>query len=158
MRLVTLGRAIHRSRRVGSTGWIAGVAVFHRALNATELAHLAPLSHSPRLSRPPRRSPMKISTGVLSRLSNALVATPARGQSPPRLSPATSSAAPGLVAAARFGFSAAADQRRVVDAVPLQRHLQNQALQPSLAAAAASRQRPRANAAPLPPRAAEAKP
>ena len=111
MRLVTLGRAIHRSRRVGSTGWIAGVAVFHRALNATELAHLAPLSHSPRLSRPPRRSPMKISTWVLSRLSNALVATPARGQSPPRLSPATSSAAPGLVAAARFGFSAAADER-----------------------------------------------
>lgn len=54
MRSVTLGRAIHRSRRLSSTGWIAGVAVFHRALSATELAHLAPLSHGPLLSRSTR--------------------------------------------------------------------------------------------------------
>jgi hypothetical protein len=54
VRLRTLGRAIHSSRSVGSTGGIAGVAVFHRALNATELAHLALLSHGPLLSRSTR--------------------------------------------------------------------------------------------------------
>jgi hypothetical protein len=34
----TIGRVIHSSRSVGFTGWIGGVAVFDRALTATELA------------------------------------------------------------------------------------------------------------------------
>ncbi len=33
----TIGRVIHSSRSVGFTGWIGGVAVFHRALNAREI-------------------------------------------------------------------------------------------------------------------------
>ncbi len=37
----TIGRVIHSSRSVGFTGWIGGVAVFDRALNADELAKLA---------------------------------------------------------------------------------------------------------------------
>ncbi|WP_147869592.1 LamG domain-containing protein [Stieleria maiorica] len=40
----TIGRVIHSSRSVGFTGWIGGVAVFDRALNAQELAELAELS------------------------------------------------------------------------------------------------------------------
>ena len=37
----TIGRVIHSSRSVGFTGWIGGVAVFNRALSATELAKLS---------------------------------------------------------------------------------------------------------------------
>lgn len=37
----TIGRVIHSSRSVGFTGWIGGVAVFDRALNAKELERLA---------------------------------------------------------------------------------------------------------------------
>ena len=36
----TIGRVIHSSRGVGFTGWIGGVAVFDRALNADELRKL----------------------------------------------------------------------------------------------------------------------
>lgn len=39
----TIGRVIHSSRGVGFTGWIGGVAVFDRALNADELKQLAEL-------------------------------------------------------------------------------------------------------------------
>lgn len=39
----TIGRVIHSSRGVGFTGWIGGVAVFNRALNAEEMARLAAL-------------------------------------------------------------------------------------------------------------------
>ena len=39
----TIGRVIHSSRSVGFTGWIGGVAVFDRALNAEELAQLSAL-------------------------------------------------------------------------------------------------------------------
>ena len=39
----TIGRVIHSSRSVGFTGWIGGVAVFDRALNAEELTKLADL-------------------------------------------------------------------------------------------------------------------
>jgi hypothetical protein len=37
----TIGRVIHSSRGVGFTGWIGGVAVFDRALNAEEMGKLA---------------------------------------------------------------------------------------------------------------------
>ncbi|EMI55024.1 LamG domain-containing protein [Rhodopirellula sallentina] len=37
----TIGRAIHSARSVGFTGWIGGVAVFDRALGASELKTLA---------------------------------------------------------------------------------------------------------------------
>ncbi|MEI7728366.1 MAG: hypothetical protein WCO56_02295 [Verrucomicrobiota bacterium] len=37
----TIGRVIHSSRSVGFTGWIGGVAVFNRALNAGELKRLS---------------------------------------------------------------------------------------------------------------------
>lgn len=37
----TIGRVIHSSRSVGFTGWIGGVAVFDRALDAEELAALS---------------------------------------------------------------------------------------------------------------------
>lgn len=37
----TIGRVIHSSRSVGFTGWIGGVAVFDRALNAQELTRIA---------------------------------------------------------------------------------------------------------------------
>jgi hypothetical protein len=40
----TIGRAIHSSRSVGFTGWIGGVAVFHRALSAEELSALSAIS------------------------------------------------------------------------------------------------------------------
>ena len=36
----TIGRVIHSSRSVGFTGWIGGVAVFDRALNAEDLSKL----------------------------------------------------------------------------------------------------------------------
>lgn len=42
----TIGRVIHTSRGVGFTGWIGGVAVFDRALNAAELANLSDYSKS----------------------------------------------------------------------------------------------------------------
>ncbi len=42
----TIGRVIHSSRIVGFTGWIGGVAVFDRALNAEELSKLSSLSKS----------------------------------------------------------------------------------------------------------------
>jgi hypothetical protein len=37
----TIGRVIHSSRSVGFTGWIGGVAVFDRALDAAELTRIA---------------------------------------------------------------------------------------------------------------------
>lgn len=40
----TIGRVIHSSRSVGFTGWIGGVAVFDRALDATELKKLSKLA------------------------------------------------------------------------------------------------------------------
>jgi hypothetical protein len=43
----TIGRVIHSSRSVGFTGWIGGVAVFDRALTATELARLHTLAATP---------------------------------------------------------------------------------------------------------------
>lgn len=43
----TIGRVIHSSRSVGFTGWIGGVAVFRRALDATELAQLHALAARP---------------------------------------------------------------------------------------------------------------
>ena len=39
----TIGRVIHTSRSVGFTGWIGGVAVFDRALDASELSELSKL-------------------------------------------------------------------------------------------------------------------
>ncbi|MEY4485119.1 MAG: hypothetical protein RL693_2571, partial [Verrucomicrobiota bacterium] len=39
----TIGRVIHSSRSVGFTGWIGGVAVFNRALNAEEIGKLTKL-------------------------------------------------------------------------------------------------------------------
>lgn len=39
----TIGRVIHSSRGVGFTGWIGGVAVYHRALTPEELKRLADL-------------------------------------------------------------------------------------------------------------------
>jgi hypothetical protein len=39
----TIGRVIHSSRSVGFTGWIGGVAVFDRALDAKELVRLSDL-------------------------------------------------------------------------------------------------------------------
>jgi hypothetical protein len=39
----TIGRVIHRSRGVGFTGWIGGVAVFDRALSALELEKMSEL-------------------------------------------------------------------------------------------------------------------
>ncbi len=50
----TIGRVIHSSRSVGFTGWIGGVAVFNRALSATELAQLAALRSAPALAAPRR--------------------------------------------------------------------------------------------------------
>jgi hypothetical protein len=50
----TIGRVIHSSRSVGFTGWIGGVAVFNRALSATELNQLSAISRERPLSAPPR--------------------------------------------------------------------------------------------------------
>jgi len=47
----TIGRVIHSGRSVGFTGWIGGVAVFDRALNAEELAKLSAIR---------RRAPVSI--------------------------------------------------------------------------------------------------
>ncbi len=43
----TIGRVIHSSRSVGFTGWIGGVAVFDRALDAEELIRLTELGRKP---------------------------------------------------------------------------------------------------------------
>lgn len=43
----TIGRVIHSSRGVGFTGWIGGVAVFDRALEAGEIERLAAVARSP---------------------------------------------------------------------------------------------------------------
>ena len=43
----TIGRVIHSSRGVGFTGWIGGVAVFDRALGASELEKLSALRAVP---------------------------------------------------------------------------------------------------------------
>ena len=43
----TIGRVIHSSRSVGFTGWIGGVAVFNRALDAAELHALSALRQLP---------------------------------------------------------------------------------------------------------------
>ena len=40
----TIGRVIHSSRSVGFTGWIGGVAVFDRALDAGEIARLSAIA------------------------------------------------------------------------------------------------------------------
>jgi hypothetical protein len=48
----TIGRVIHSSRSVGFTGWIGGVAVFNRALNAEELAKLAAIRNAVPVSNP----------------------------------------------------------------------------------------------------------
>jgi hypothetical protein len=40
----TIGRVIHSSRSIGFTGWIGGVAVFDRALDAAELQALSALA------------------------------------------------------------------------------------------------------------------
>ena len=45
----TIGRVIHSSRGVGFTGWIGGVAVFDRALGASDLAKLSDLRKSVRI-------------------------------------------------------------------------------------------------------------
>ena len=50
----TIGRVIHSSRGVGFTGWIGGVAVFNRALSATELNQLSAISRERPLSAPPQ--------------------------------------------------------------------------------------------------------
>ncbi len=42
----TIGRVIHSSRSVGFTGWIGGVAVFDRALNAAEIARLSKIGRA----------------------------------------------------------------------------------------------------------------
>jgi hypothetical protein len=43
----TIGRVIHSSRSVGFTGWIGGVAVFNRALDAAELRALSAMRQLP---------------------------------------------------------------------------------------------------------------
>lgn len=48
----TIGRVIHSSRSVGFTGWIGGVAVFDRALDAAELQRLAALCQQPPIHQP----------------------------------------------------------------------------------------------------------
>ena len=48
----TIGRVIHSSRSVGFTGWIAGVAVFDRALSAEELATLSKIGQHPPMKAP----------------------------------------------------------------------------------------------------------
>lgn len=50
----TIGRVIHSSRGVGFTGWIGGVTVFNRALNARELGKLTAL-HGTVIVAPPTR-------------------------------------------------------------------------------------------------------
>ncbi|MFZ4764378.1 MAG: hypothetical protein ACOYMN_05445 [Roseimicrobium sp.] len=50
----TIGRVIHSSRSVGFTGWIGGVAVFNRALNAEELAKLAAIRSAAPMANPGR--------------------------------------------------------------------------------------------------------
>ncbi len=48
----TIGRVIHSSRSVGFTGWIGGVAVFNRALNAEEMTKLSAIrSYRPLMAR-----------------------------------------------------------------------------------------------------------
>jgi hypothetical protein len=46
----TIGRVIHSSRSIGFTGWIGGVAVFNRALNAGELQKLAAIRNATPIS------------------------------------------------------------------------------------------------------------
>lgn len=48
----TIGRVIHSARSVGFTGWIGGVAVFDRALSATEIARLTALGEAGPIARP----------------------------------------------------------------------------------------------------------
>ena len=48
----TIGRVIHSSRSVGFTGWIGGVAVFNRALDAAELQAFTALARGRPLSAP----------------------------------------------------------------------------------------------------------
>jgi len=50
----TIGRVIHSSRGVGFTGWIAGVAVFDRAVTGPEIARLAAISRAATISSPKR--------------------------------------------------------------------------------------------------------
>lgn len=48
----TIGRVIHSSRDVGFTGWIGGVAVFDRALNAAELSRLSEIGRGAPVASP----------------------------------------------------------------------------------------------------------
>lgn len=48
----TIGRVIHSSRSVGFTGWIGGVAVFNRALSASEISRLSTISRAPVIATP----------------------------------------------------------------------------------------------------------
>ncbi len=47
----TIGRVIHSARSVGFTGWIGGVAVFARALDAEQLSKLSAMARMPPLSQ-----------------------------------------------------------------------------------------------------------
>lgn len=53
----TIGRVIHSSRTVGFTGWIGGVAVFNRALNADEIATLSNLGRGAPITAPAGSAP-----------------------------------------------------------------------------------------------------
>jgi len=48
----TIGRVIHSSRSVGFTGWIGGVAVYHRSLSREELAKLAAIGRATPIPTP----------------------------------------------------------------------------------------------------------
>ena len=48
----TIGRVIRSSRNVGFTGWIGGVAVFNRALNAEEIVRLSAVGRGCPISAP----------------------------------------------------------------------------------------------------------
>ncbi len=50
----TIGRVIHSSRGVGFTGWIGGVAVFNRALDADEVGRLAQIGREKPIFSLPR--------------------------------------------------------------------------------------------------------
>ena len=50
----TIGRVIHSGRSVGFTGWIGGVAVYNRALNADELARVSAIGREAPIPAPVR--------------------------------------------------------------------------------------------------------
>ena len=59
----TIGRVIHSGRSVGFTGWIGGVAVFDRALSATELETLAAIGRQPPIPAGPARQAATVKEG-----------------------------------------------------------------------------------------------